>query len=203
VGGIGYCHALELPVLQTRCTANAAAHEVSAGNARPIRFLARKPKNKNLSGPVPGVVCAAKTTEREATIMANPYLGEIRMVGFNFAPIGWAFTNGQLLPIQQDTALFSLLGTTYGGNGQTTFALPNLQSRMPMHMGQGVGPLSSRSIGQTGGAETATFPPASIPSVPVAPIQALASVASPVESISPYLAVSFIIALQGIFPSRN
>ncbi len=70
--------------------------------------------------------------------MANPYLGEIKMVGFNFAPVGWAFTNGQLLAISQNNALFALLGTTYGGNGQTTFALPNLQSRMPMHMGQGV-----------------------------------------------------------------
>jgi microcystin-dependent protein len=135
--------------------------------------------------------------------MANPYLGEIRMVGFNFAPFGWAFTNGQLLPIQQYTALFSLLGTFYGGNGTTTFALPDLRSRMPMHMGQGAGPLSARSIGQTGGAETATFPAANIPSAPVAPVQALASQSSLVESISPFLVVSFIIALQGVFPARN
>lgn len=135
--------------------------------------------------------------------MANPFLGEIRMVGFNFAPRGWAFTNGQLLAISQNTALFALLGTFYGGNGQVTFALPNLQSRMPMHMGQGAGPLTSRPLGQTGGAETATFPPASVPSSPVAPIQALASHSSPVELISPFLVVSFVIALQGIFPSQN
>jgi microcystin-dependent protein len=135
--------------------------------------------------------------------MANPFLGEIRMVGFNFPPQGWAFTNGQLLAISQNTALFSLLGTFYGGNGQQTFALPNLQSRMPMHMGQGAGPLSSRQIGQNGGAETATFLPASVPSSPIAPIQALASQSSPVESISPFLVVSFVIAMQGIFPARN
>lgn len=71
--------------------------------------------------------------------MATPYLGEIRMVGFNFAPQGWAFCNGQLLSISQYTALFSILGTYYGGNGTTTFALPNLQSRAPIHQGQGRG----------------------------------------------------------------
>jgi microcystin-dependent protein len=125
------------------------------------------------------------------------------MVGFNFAPVGWAFTNGQLLAISQNDALFALLGTIYGGNGQQTFALPNLQSRMPMHMGQGVAPLSSRTIGQTGGAETVTFPPATVPSSPAAPVQALASRSSPAETISPFLVISFVIALQGIFPSRN
>lgn len=70
--------------------------------------------------------------------MAQPFLGEIKMVSFNFAPKGWAFCNGQLLPINQDQALFSLLGTTYGGNGTTTFALPNLQGRVPLHVGQGI-----------------------------------------------------------------
>ena len=134
--------------------------------------------------------------------MAIPFLGEIRMVGFNFAARGWAFTNGQTLAIAQNTALFALLGTTYGGNGVQTFQLPNLESRMPMHMGQGVG-LSSRTIGQMGGVENATFPSAQVPSSPVAPIQALASPSSPVESMSPFLVVSFMIAMQGIFPSRN
>ena len=79
--------------------------------------------------------------------MATPYLGEIKMVAFNFAATGWAFTNGQTLAIAQNTALFTLVGTTYGGDGQNTSALPDLRSRMPMHMGQAVG-LSSRLIGR-------------------------------------------------------
>jgi microcystin-dependent protein len=139
---------------------------------------------------------------QETIIMANPFIGEIKMVGFNFAASGWAFANGQLLPIDQNTPLFSLIGTTYGGDGQTNFQLPELQGRMPMHMGQGVG-LSSRVIGQTGGAETATFPSAQVPSAPVAPIQALASQSAVISSLSPFLTITFIIALVGIFPSRN
>ena len=94
--------------------------------------------------------------------MAEPFLGEIRMFGFNFAPVGWAFCNGQLLPISQNTALFSLLGTFYGGNGTTNFALPNLQSRVAIHNGQGSG-LSSYDIGQAGGTETVTLLPAQMP----------------------------------------
>ena len=88
--------------------------------------------------------------------MSEPFLGEIRIFGFNFAPRGWAFCNGQLLSISQNTALFSLLGTTYGGNGQTTFALPNLQSRAPVHFGQGAG-LSSYTLGQAAGEESVTL----------------------------------------------
>jgi len=88
--------------------------------------------------------------------MSDQYLGEIRMVGFNFAPVGWALCNGQTLSISQYTALFSLLGTTYGGNGTTTFALPNLQGRVPIHQGSGSG-LSPYVIGQSGGAETVTL----------------------------------------------
>lgn len=88
--------------------------------------------------------------------MADPYVGEIRMVGFNFAPQGWALCSGQLLPIAQYTALFSLLGTYYGGNGVTTFALPDLRGRVPVNQGQGPG-LSSYVIGQTGGVEGVTL----------------------------------------------
>jgi|SRR5689334_18950417 microcystin-dependent protein len=88
--------------------------------------------------------------------MTTPFLSEIRMFSFNFAPRGWAMCNGQILPIAQNTALFSLLGTTYGGNGQTTFALPNLQSRVPMHWGQGQG-LSPRNLGEVGGEENHTL----------------------------------------------
>lgn len=94
--------------------------------------------------------------------MADPFVAEIRIFGFNFAPIGWALCNGQILPISQNTALFSLLGTTYGGNGQTTFALPNMQGNAPMHPGQGPG-LSLHDLGETGGSETVTLLQSEIP----------------------------------------
>src|SRR4051812_113885 len=88
--------------------------------------------------------------------MSTPFLGEIRMVGFNFAPRGWALCNGQILSIAQNTALFSILGTTYGGNGQTTFALPDLRGRVPVSAGQGPG-LSSYDLGQVTGSENVTL----------------------------------------------
>ena len=88
--------------------------------------------------------------------MADPFVAEIRIFPFNFAPKGWAFCNGQILPISQNTALFSLLGTTYGGNGQSTFALPDLQGSAPMHPGQGSG-LSLYDLGQSGGVESVTL----------------------------------------------
>ena len=88
--------------------------------------------------------------------MADPFVAEIRIVPFNFAPKGWAFCDGQILPISQNTALFSLLGTVYGGDGKSTFALPNLQGASAMHPGQGQG-LSLRDLGQSGGAQTVTL----------------------------------------------
>jgi microcystin-dependent protein len=88
--------------------------------------------------------------------MADPFVAEIRMFPFNFAPRGWAFCNGQILPLSQNTALFSLLGTTYGGNGQSTFALPDLQGSSALHPGQGPG-LSLYDLGQQGGTETITL----------------------------------------------
>lgn len=88
--------------------------------------------------------------------MADPFVAEIRIFPFNFAPKGWAWCDGQLLPISQNTALFSLLGTTYGGDGKSTFALPDLQGRAPMHPGQGPG-LSLHDLGETGGSETVTL----------------------------------------------
>jgi microcystin-dependent protein len=94
--------------------------------------------------------------------MADPFLGEIKMLGFNFEIRGWAFCNGQLLSISQNTALFALLGTIYGGNGQTTFALPNLQGRLPMHFGNGAG-LTPRTIGEAGGQENVTLTAAQLP----------------------------------------
>ena len=89
--------------------------------------------------------------------MAEPFLSEIRIMSFNFAPKGWAMCNGQMLPINQNQALFSLLGTTYGGNGQTTFALPNLQGRVPIHMGEGY------TLGQNGGEQAHTLRMAEVP----------------------------------------
>jgi microcystin-dependent protein len=94
--------------------------------------------------------------------MGSPYIGEIRMVGFNFAPAGWALCNGQLLSIADNTALYSLIGTFYGGDGQQTFALPNLQSRFPLHMGTGNG-LSPYVIGQLAGVENVTLTAQQIP----------------------------------------
>ena len=88
--------------------------------------------------------------------MADPFVAEIRIFPFNFAPRGWAWCDGQLLPLSQNTALFSLLGTTYGGNGKSNFALPDLQGRAPMHPGQGPG-LSLHDLGETGGSETVTL----------------------------------------------
>jgi microcystin-dependent protein len=94
--------------------------------------------------------------------MSDPFVAEIRMFPGNFAPKGWAFCNGQLLPISQNTTLFSLLGTTYGGNGTSNFALPDLQGRAPMHPGQGPG-LSLRDLGEEGGQETVTLAVQEIP----------------------------------------
>jgi len=88
--------------------------------------------------------------------MVEPFLAEIRIFGFNFPPTGWAFCNGQLMPISQNTALFALLGTIYGGDGKSTFALPDLRSSAPMHEGQGLG-LSYRNQGEVGGSQTVTL----------------------------------------------
>jgi microcystin-dependent protein len=174
--------------------------------------------------------------------MSEPYLGEIRMGGFNFAPRGWAFCNGQILPIAQNTALFSLLGTTYGGDGQTTFALPDLRGRVPMHWGSGPG-LTPRVIGEASGSETVTLITTQIPqhthlmnttasvggqlspngnflgaqarggssvysatadgTTLSASAIGVAGGSQPHDNLQPYLAVTFIIALNGIFPSRN
>ena len=95
--------------------------------------------------------------------MADPFIAEIRIFPFNFAPRGWAWCDGQLLPLSQNTALFSLLGTTYGGNGKSNFALPDLQGRAPMHPGQGPG-LSLHDLGETGGSYTVSLLESEIPS---------------------------------------
>ncbi len=171
----------------------------------------------------------------------DPYLAEIRIFPFNFAPVGWAFCNGQILSISQNTALFSLLGTTYGGNGTTTFALPNLQGSAPMSFGNGPG-LSSHVLGEASGSPTVTLLSSQMPlhshSFSVDPqakkesssvannVPAAASGADfystaasnntmnaqmlpvaggnlPHDNMQPYLALSFCIALNGIYPPRS
>jgi len=114
------------------------------------------------------------------------FIGEIRMFAGNFPPRGWAFCDGQLLPISQNAALFSLLGTNYGGDGRTTFGLPDLRGRAPVHAGTGPG-LTPRSIGQKGGVESMSVKKGDDGSV----------------QGQPYLSVHFIICLQGIYPSRS
>ncbi|RSZ59197.1 phage tail protein [Massilia atriviolacea] len=117
--------------------------------------------------------------------MADPFVAEIRMFPFNFAPRGWAFCDGQLLPLAQNTALFALLGTTYGGNGMSNFALPNLRDRTPMHPGQGNG-LSLHDLGEAGGEASVTLGTAEIPAHTHALRHAgtAATVAAPGPSVS-------------------
>jgi microcystin-dependent protein len=163
--------------------------------------------------------------------MAEPFLAEIKIVSFNFPPKGWALCNGQLLPINQNQALFSLLGTTYGGNGQTTFALPNLQSRVPLHFGEGL--IQCQAAGEeahtliqgempqhthtwqaTNGNGTTPVPTNNVLAAfnngynaggsPVSPpLVGTAGGSQPHNNMQPFLVLNFIIALQGIFPSRN
>jgi microcystin-dependent protein len=174
--------------------------------------------------------------------MSTPYVGEIRMFGGSFAPAGWAFCSGQIMPISENDVLFTLIGTTYGGDGQETFALPNLMGRVPIHMGQGRG-LSNYIIGEMAGTETVTLTPQQIPahnhtaqaqsgsgnqSSPQGGVWAAASTSiytttaptppsnnfntslinlaggsQPHENMMPYLTISFIISLFGIFPSQS
>jgi microcystin-dependent protein len=181
--------------------------------------------------------------------MSNPFVAEIRMFTGNFAPVGWAMCDGQLMPISQNTALFSLLGTTYGGDGKSTFGLPNLQGSAPMHPGQGPG-LSLRDLGENGGEQTVTLLQTEMPghshtvncvstiagdqnnpgatslwakTVGASRQQAPPDYAAtgpatiqmnpfalsvtggnqPHNNMPPFLAVTFIIALQGVFPPRS
>ncbi len=135
--------------------------------------------------------------------MTDNFVAEIRLFPGNFAPNGWAMTNGQLLSISQNTALFSLLGTFYGGDGRSNFALPDFRSRMPMNQGQGPG-LSSRVVGEAGGGETISLSPLAIPSAPPSPtVSASVGFRPQPQTVSPFLVLTFIIALQGIFPPRS
>jgi microcystin-dependent protein len=176
--------------------------------------------------------------------MSNPFLAEIRIFTGNFAPKGWAQCNGQLMPISQNTALFSLLGTTYGGDGKSNFAIPNLQGCAPMQQGQGPG-LSLRDLGETGGEQTVTLLQTEIPahshgaqgssgSTQITPVNnawasgsklgggdlyapsnnatnvqmnafgtSISGGNQPHNNMMPFLGLTFIIALQGIFPARS
>lgn len=175
--------------------------------------------------------------------MSNPFLAEIRIFTGGFAPKGWALCDGQLMPISQNTALFSLLGTTYGGNGTSNFALPNLQGCAPMQAGQGPG-LSLRDLGETAGEQTVTllqtempahahtiqaaagtgladptnnvwasgakgFGSIYSPSVPASNVQmspfatSVSGGSLPHNNMMPFLGLTFIIALQGVFPARS
>ncbi|HKX83979.1 MAG TPA: tail fiber protein [Pyrinomonadaceae bacterium] len=166
--------------------------------------------------------------------MGTPFLGELKIISWNYAPRGWAFCNGQFLPINQNQALFSLFGTMYGGNGQTTFALPNLRGRVPIHVGNGF------TQGQAGGASSHTVTQSEMPQH-IHPLNAISEPANtnvpanntflgainnvytapanlvalapgeigsaggsqPHENRQPFLVLNFIVALQGVFPSRN
>lgn len=162
--------------------------------------------------------------------MSNPFLGQLLAVPYNFAPQGWALCNGQLLAITQNTALFSLLGTTYGGNGTTTFGLPDLRGRVPISSGQGPG-LSDYFLGEAAGAETTAgivahthalganaglgttdSPAGAVPAAGgsyaasgdgTALVPTGSTGSSAIDIRDPYLTINWIIALSGIFPSRN
>ena len=171
--------------------------------------------------------------------MSEPFIGEIKLFAGNFAPRGWALCDGQLLPISSNSALFSILGTTYGGDGRTTFALPELRGRVPVHPGTGPG-LSNYRLGQKSGAETNTLTANNMPAhshninqasaaegdsnVPAGNLLARTDARSytstgpavatggatdnagggqAVNNIQPYQAVNYIIALNGIYPSRS
>jgi microcystin-dependent protein len=176
--------------------------------------------------------------------MSDQYVGEVRMFSSNFAPAGWALCDGQILPIAQNTALFSLLGTNFGGDGIRTFGLPNLQGAFPVHAGASAGPgLTQRSVGDTGGVATVTLTGTQLPAhghgmaavsgastgtpsaaVSLAPTSngsalyrapnavylatnpsdlAASGGGGPHDNLPPYLPVTFIIALQGVFPPRG
>ncbi len=206
------------------------------------RFLRRLGLFGGLGLVSPAASMASPDEQPASRLAVEPFIGEISMFAGNFPPRNWAFCDGQLLQISQYQALFSILGTTYGGDGRTTFALPDLRGRVPIHSGSGAGPgLTTRGLGSTGGAEAVALGAANIPGhshtvkastseggfdspegrYPARPASgipqygdqadtALAGdavadfgTASPHENMPPFLALNYIIALVGTFPSRN
>jgi microcystin-dependent protein len=186
---------------------------------------------------------ASSLREPEEETVAEPFLGEIRIFAGNFAPRGWTFCDGQLLPIAQNTALFAIFGTTYGGDGRTTFGVPNLRGRAPMHGGNGAG-LTQRRLGQLGGTTTEPLSEAQMPvhthtaagspgdqdtadpqnnawgvnefgdsyrggDTPAGNVTMGAGLLQPTgggqphNNLQPYLVLNFIVALVGLFPTRN
>ena len=133
-------------------------------------------------------------------------LGEVTLFAGNFAPAGWTFANGQLLQINQNDALFSMLGTTYGGDGQSTFALPDLRSHVPIGQGQGFG-LTPRTIGDTTGLErvrlTVSNLPAHAHTLPGGGTTGVTGSGLPYTNMQPSLAMNYLVALQGVFPSQS
>lgn len=184
----------------------------------------------------PAVAAPSVTATPDAVVSADPFMGEVIMFAGNFAPRGWAFCHGQLLPISQNQALFSLLGTTYGGDGRTTFGLPDLRSRVPVGAGQGPG-LSDVRLGARGGLERATLSGETITIKPMAPAGGrtrtatrtgspqrdtggsqsgggTATTPTPPQTFTiappqevpvqqPSLGMNYIIAIQGVYPSRS
>ena len=140
--------------------------------------------------------------------MSDPFLGQIVMFAGNYAPRGWAFCDGKLLPINQHQALFSILGTTYGGDGRTTFALPDLRGRVPLHPGAATEP-AGHVLGQTGGHETVDLKKSDLPSSAHADLALAGRRDEPFrldlehDNMQPYQCVNFIIAVEGIFPARS
>jgi microcystin-dependent protein len=139
----------------------------------------------------------------------EPYIGEIMLWAGNYAPEGWAFCDGSLVPINQNVALFSLLGTTYGGNGTTTFCLPDLRGRVAVGRGQGLN-LTYRNVGDVGGAEASTVNMGTSQQVTQADTGTAATVAAAptqasvqLDNMQPFLTLTYVIALQGYWPSRQ
>ena len=134
--------------------------------------------------------------------MSEPFIGEIRMVGFSFAPVRWADCDGQLVPVSQNQALFSLLGTTYGGDGVNNFALPDLRGRVPINVGHGPG-LTTRQQGDKAGLEQVALQESDVGPGGRTPIQVNTGASTSLPNMQPYLCVRFIIALDGVFPQRH
>jgi microcystin-dependent protein len=138
--------------------------------------------------------------------MSDAFIGSIVLFAGNFAPRGWAFCEGQLLPISNHQALFSILGTTYGGDGRTTFALPDLRGRVPLHPGNGMG-LTARRLGETGGTESNHLTVAGVHTHKEAGpdtvfSNVLKATSGELPNLPPFGCINFIICMEGVFPSR-
>lgn len=174
-----------------------SASTVKQSNSEAIAALSLKMENMTTQ------LEELKSAECQEDVWSEPTLGQIAMFAGNFAPRGWAFCDGSMLPISQNSALFSLLGTIYGGDGRTTFALPDLRGRVAVHEGTGPG-LSTVRLGQKWGSEQVAINPQTVQVTRASSgDMAISGFPSEVTTMQPSLAVNYIIALQGVFPSRN